>query len=47
MHTANPDRTLNPGQQAAADGFFEFLMSKERYMILSGAGGYGKTFLMG
>lgn len=47
MHTDQSPRVLNDGQQAAADGFFKFLMSKDRYMILSGAGGYGKTFLMG
>ncbi len=38
---------LNAGQQIAADGFFEFLFSKENELILSGPGGYGKTFLMG
>lgn len=47
MHSNAPDHTLNPGQQAAADGFFTHLMSNDRYMILSGAGGYGKTHLMG
>ena len=39
--------TLNKGQQEAADGFFEFLLSPEKEMILSGPGGVGKTFLMG
>lgn len=39
--------TLNQGQQAAADGFFDFLLSDEKEMIISGPGGVGKTFLMG
>ena len=44
----NPSiNTLNQGQQAAADGFFEFLFSKEKELIISGPGGVGKTFLMG
>jgi hypothetical protein len=38
---------LNQGQQAAADGFFEFLFSKDKELILSGPGGVGKTYLMG
>jgi exodeoxyribonuclease-5 len=38
---------LNQGQQAAADGFFAFLLSDATEMIISGAGGVGKTFLMG
>lgn len=38
---------LNQGQQTAADGFFEFLMSDQKELIISGAGGVGKTFLMG
>lgn len=38
---------LNPGQQAAANGFFDFLFSPDREMILSGAAGVGKTFVMG
>lgn len=38
---------LNQGQQAAADGFFEFLLSDELEMGISGPGGVGKTFLMG
>lgn len=38
---------LNQGQQAAADGFFEFLFSADKELILSGPGGTGKTFLMG
>lgn len=38
--------SLNAGQQAAADGFFQFLFSKDREMIISGPGGVGKTFLM-
>jgi hypothetical protein len=38
--------TLNRGQTAAADGFFQFLFSDERELILSGPGGVGKTYLM-
>ena len=38
---------LNQGQQDAADGFFDFLLSDEKEMIISGPGGVGKTFLMG
>lgn len=38
---------LNQGQQAAADGFFAFLFSTEKEIIISGPGGVGKTFLMG
>lgn len=39
---------LNVGQQAAADGFFQFLFqSQQSELIISGPGGVGKTFLMG
>lgn len=38
---------LNQGQQAAADGFFKFLFTDEKELIISGPGGTGKTFLMG
>lgn len=38
---------LNQGQQAAADGFFQFLFDKGNELIISGPGGVGKTFLMG
>lgn len=38
---------LNEGQAAAENAFFEFMLSDEREMIMSGAGGTGKTFLMG
>lgn len=38
---------LNEEQQLAADGFFQFLFSKETELIISGPGGVGKTFLMG
>jgi hypothetical protein len=44
----SPDYTLNQGQRAAADAFFEFLFddaSKE--FIISGKAGVGKTHLMG
>lgn len=37
---------LNQGQQAAAEGFFEFLFSNESELIISGPGGVGKTHLM-
>lgn len=43
----NVEVKLNQGQQAAADGFFEFLLSDETEMGISGPGGVGKTFLMG
>lgn len=39
--------TLNVGQQHAADVFFQFLFSADKEMILSGAGGTGKTHTMG
>jgi hypothetical protein len=38
---------LNQGQQAAADGFFQFLFDEGNELIISGPGGVGKTFLMG
>lgn len=38
--------TLNAGQLAAAEAFFEFLFNDEKELIISGAGGVGKTFLM-
>lgn len=38
---------LNTGQKAAADGFFAFLLSDDKEFTLSGAAGFGKTFLMG
>lgn len=40
-------KTLNAGQQAAAEGFFEFLLGNGSELIISGPGGVGKTFLMG
>ena len=43
-----PKYTLNEGQQAAADGFFEFLLDEsEKEMIITGPGGSGKTYLEG
>lgn len=42
-----PRLPLNQGQQAAADGFFAFLMGTDKELIISGPGGVGKTFLMG
>ena len=38
--------TLNAGQLATAEAFFEFLFNDEKELIISGAGGVGKTFLM-
>jgi hypothetical protein len=38
---------LTQGQQEAADGFFEFLLSDEKEMIISGPAGVGKTHLLG
>lgn len=43
---SNADMELNADQQAAVDGFFQFLLSKESKMALIGAGGVGKTFVM-
>jgi len=40
-------QTLNAGQEAAAEGFFEFLFSDKKEINISGPGGYGKTFLLG
>lgn len=37
---------LNSDQQKAADGFFDFLFTPEKELIISGPGGVGKTFLM-
>jgi hypothetical protein len=39
--------TLNQGQQAAVDGFFDFLFSSDTQMKISGPGGVGKSFVMG
>ncbi len=38
---------LNQEQQAAADGFFDFLFNDEKEMGITGPGGTGKTHLMG
>lgn len=46
MTTTTP-LALNDGQNAAADGFFQFLFDKTPELIISGPGGVGKTFLMG
>lgn len=40
-------KPLNAGQQAAADGFFQFLFTPEKELNISGPGGVGKTFTMG
>lgn len=37
---------LNKGQAAAAEGFFEFLFTDAKELVISGPGGVGKTFLM-
>lgn len=39
--------TLNEGQALASEGFFEFLLGPEKELNISGAGGVGKTFLLG
>jgi len=41
------NKVLNPGQQKASDGFFAFLFNNDKELIISGAGGVGKTYLMG
>lgn len=41
------DKKLNQGQEAASEGFFNFLFSENNELIISGPGGVGKTFLMG
>lgn len=38
---------LNEGQTLASEGFFEFLLSADKEINISGPGGVGKTFLMG
>lgn len=38
---------LNEGQTLASEGFFEFLLGPDKELNLSGAGGTGKTFLLG
>ena len=38
---------LNEGQTLASQGFFEFLLSDEKELNISGPGGVGKTFTMG
>lgn len=38
---------LNQGQEDAAEGFFQFLLSPEREFGITGPGGVGKTHLMG
>lgn len=43
----SPTKILNTGQQAAADGFFQFLFESHKEIVISGPGGVGKTFLMG
>lgn len=48
MELINTKKPLNQGQQAAADGFFDFLFDpNQKEMRISGPGGVGKTFLMG
>lgn len=38
--------SLNQGQRAATDAFFEFLFSEDKEFIISGAAGVGKTHTM-
>lgn len=40
-------KTLNQGQEAAANGFFAFLFGPEKELNIRGPGGVGKTYLMG
>lgn len=48
METEPQRLPLNQGQQAAADGFFNFLLNdQQKELIIAGAGGVGKTFTMG
>lgn len=47
MEPEVPEKNLNVGQQAAADGIFQFLFGDEKWIGISGPGGYGKTFLLG
>lgn len=47
LHAKSAESPLNEGQQNAAEGFFEFLMSNEKEMGITGPGGVGKTHLMG
>ena len=37
---------LNPGQEAVAEAFFQFLFSDEKEMGISGGGGVGKSHLV-
>jgi len=46
MTTAPVELSLNAGQQEVADGFFKFLLSSDPELIISGAGGTGKSFLI-
>lgn len=47
-HSMAQTLTLNTGQEAAAKGFFEFLLDDTQpELIISGPGGVGKTYLMG
>lgn len=38
--------TLTDDQQKGADAFFSFLMSDEKFFVISGSAGVGKTYLM-
>lgn len=45
--STQPKLPLNQGQSEAAEGFFSFLFNEDKELVISGPGGYGKTFLMG
>ena len=48
METAATKSPLNAGQQAAADGFFQFLLDPaNNELVITGPGGTGKTHLLG
>lgn len=46
MTDINKEFNLNQGQQLAADGIFDFLLSDKKELIISGPAGVGKTYLM-
>lgn len=47
MYKSTTKLPLNPGQEAAAEGFFDFLLDPNASELrISGPGGTGKTFTM-